>query len=310
MKIIPIKAGNAATNPGGGANGPAGGKASLPLGNKGDLDISFIGAGSAFSKKYFQNNILVVKGEVHVLVDCGSRAPEALAALGLSVTDIGTYLVTHTHADHIGGLEEVMLLNRYAAHKRPRIIVTDKLKKILWDMSLRGGASYNEVKNGAPLVFEDYFEQVPPRRVPRTSREYSVVQEGEVDTGLEIGLFRTKHVPDAALTWEDSFPSYGLLLDRRVLFTSDTRFDPELVLDMDRQYGLETIFHDCQFFKGGVHASLEELATLPASIKAKTWLMHYGDGIEEQRDKAAKLGFAGFASERHTYRFAEEKAGK
>jgi len=283
-----------------------GGTPPLALRNEGDLEISFIGSGSAFSKKFFQNNILVVKGEVHILVDCGSRTPEALSALGLSVTDIGTYLVTHSHADHIGGLEEVMLLNRYAAHKRPRIIVTDKLKRILWNMSLRGGASYNEVKNGSPLVFEDFFEQVPPRRILKADREFSVVQEGP----LEIGVYRTKHIPDAATGWEDSFPSYGLVFDRRVMFTSDTRFDPELVLDMDRQYGLETIFHDCQFFKGGVHASLEELATLPASIKAKTWLMHYGDGIEEQRDKAAKLGFAGFAAERHTYRFTGEKPRK
>jgi ribonuclease BN (tRNA processing enzyme) len=297
MKIIPIMANDAKKR----GNGPA-----LALSNGGDLEITFIGSGSAFSKKFFQNNILVVKGDVHILVDCGSRTPEALASLGLSVTDIGTYLVTHSHADHIGGLEEVMLLNRYAAHKRPRIIVTDKLKRILWTMSLRGGASYNEVKNGSPLVFEDFFEQVPPRRIPKADREFAVVQEGP----LEIGLYRTKHIPDAATGWEDSFPSYGLVFDRRVLFTSDTRFDPDLVLDMDRQYGLETIFHDCQFFKGGVHASLEELATLPASIKAKTWLMHYGDGIEEQRDKAARLGFAGFAAERHSYRFAEEKPRK
>lgn len=281
-------------------------KASIPLCNSGELEITFIGSGSAFSKKFYQNNILVVKGDIHLLVDCGSRAPEALAALGLSVTDIGTYLVTHSHADHIGGLEEVMLLNRYAAHKRPRVIVTDKLKRILWTMSLRGGASYNEVKNGSPLVFEDFFEQVPPKRITRADREFSVVREGP----LEIGLYRTKHIPDSASGWQDSFPSYGLVFDRRVLFTSDTRFDPELILDMDGQYGLEAIFHDCQFFRGGVHASLEELATLPDSIKAKTWLMHYGDGVEEQRDKVARLGFAGFAAERNTYRFAQGKPGK
>jgi ribonuclease BN (tRNA processing enzyme) len=271
----------------------------LGLKNKGDLDLTFIGAGSAFSKKYFQNNLLVVKGDVHILVDCGSRAPEALSRLGLSVTDIGTYLITHSHADHIGGLEEVMLLNRYFAHKRPRIIVTNKLKNILWTMSLRGGAAYNEVKNGSPLAFEDFWEQVPPRRLAKADRELSVVQEGP----LEIGLFRTKHIPDSAATWEDSFPSYGLLLDRRVLFTSDTRWDPDLILDMDREYGLETIFHDCQFFKGGVHASLEELSDLPAPIRKKTWLMHYGDKMEEEKAHIAKLGFAGFATEWNTYRF-------
>ena len=72
---------------------------------------------------------------------------------------------------------------------------------------------------------------------------------------------------------------------------------------MEKRFCPEVIFHDCQFFKGGVHASLEELATLPASVKAKTWLMHYGDGMEGERARAAKLGFAGFAEERTTYSF-------
>jgi ribonuclease BN (tRNA processing enzyme) len=271
----------------------------FPLKNAGDLELTFIGAGSAFSKSFYQNNVLVVKGDTHFLVDCGSRTPEALARMGLSVMDIGTYLITHSHADHIGGLEEVMLVNRYVARKRPRIIVTDKLKRILWTMSLRGGTAWNEAKNGLPLVFEDYWEQVPPRRMAKGDREFSIVREGPV----EIGLYRTKHVPDSAATWEDSFPSYGLLLDQRVLFTSDTRWDPELVLEMDRQYDLETVFHDCQFYRGGVHASLEELDGLPASIKAKTWLMHYGDTMEKERDHAAGLGFAGFAAQGATYRF-------
>jgi ribonuclease BN (tRNA processing enzyme) len=74
------------------------------LENKGDLELTFIGTGGAFSKKYFQNNVLVVKGDSHLLIDCGTRAPEALDLLGLSVGAIRNYLVTHSHADHIGGL--------------------------------------------------------------------------------------------------------------------------------------------------------------------------------------------------------------
>nr|HPM72015.1 hypothetical protein [Spirochaetales bacterium] len=42
------------------------------------LSIFFIGAGSAFTKRYYQNNALVVKGDDHLLIDCGTRAPEAL----------------------------------------------------------------------------------------------------------------------------------------------------------------------------------------------------------------------------------------
>lgn len=271
----------------------------LALKNQGSLELTFVGAGSAFSKKYFQNNLLIVKGDTHVLVDCGSRAPEALSLLGLKVGDIDRFLITHTHADHIGGLEEVMLTNRYLTHHKPRIILSDKLRKILWEQSLRGGAAWNEVNKGIPLGFEDFWDQEKPRRIRGAEREYSVWTEGD----LEIGLFRTKHIPDSALGWEDSFPSYGLLIDRRVLFTSDTRYDRDLVCSLDAEHKLETIFHDCQFFKGGVHAALEEISRLPAKIKAKTWLMHYGDGMEDKREAIKEAGFAGFAEQWATYSF-------
>ena len=269
------------------------------LHNEGELDLTFIGAGSAFSKKFFQNNLLVVKGDTNILIDCGTRCPEALSKHGLSVADIGTYLITHSHADHIGGLEEVMLLNRYMAHRRPRIIINEHYRKTLWSMSLRGGASFNEVHDGIPLGFEDFWETVTPERVRGMDREFASVQEG----AIEVGIFRTKHIPDSALGWEDSFTSYGVILDRRALFTSDTRFDPEMIIELDAKFGLETIFHDCQFYKGGVHASLDELATLPEAIKAKTQLMHYGDGVDNFRERAKDAGFAGFVQEGAIYRF-------
>ena len=66
-----------------GKRGPA-----LSLVQRRSLALTFVGAGSAFSKKYFQNNLLIVKGDAHLLVDCGTRTPEALALLGLSVAQI------------------------------------------------------------------------------------------------------------------------------------------------------------------------------------------------------------------------------
>ena len=98
-------------------------------------------------------------------------------------------------------------------------------------------------------------------------------------------------------------PSYGLIIDQRILFTSDTRFEKGLVEGLDREYRFDTIFHDCQLFTGGVHASLDELANLPESVRAKTILMHYGDKIEDFRAKIADLGFAGIAEQWKTYTF-------
>ena len=272
---------------------------SLALTNEGSLDLTFIGTGSAFSKKFFQNNIIVVKKDTHLLVDCGTRATEALALLGLSVSQIDNYLITHTHADHIGGLEEVMLVNRYQMHRKTKLIVPERLRKILWPMSLRGGASFNEEKDGVNLEFEDFWDPIVPTKVKGGDRELCEVEVGDI--GLR--LFRTIHIPDSTPDWRSSFPSYGLILDGRVLFTADTRYDPEMVVDLDAEYGFEAIFHDCQLFTGGVHASLDEIAGLPAAIRAKTHLMHYGDTIDEFEPRIAKLGFAGIARQWKTYSF-------
>jgi ribonuclease BN (tRNA processing enzyme) len=274
-------------------------KRPLSLTNRGSLDLTFIGAGGAFSKKFYQNNVLVVKGDSHLLVDCGTRAPEALALLGLSVGQVHNYLITHSHADHIGGLEEVMLVGRYGAHRKSTMIVTDKLAKVLWSMSLRGGASFNEEHDGKYLEFADFWDQVKPKSLRGADRELCEAKVGE----LEVRLFRTKHIPDSAPDWASSFPSYGLILDRRVLFTSDTRFDPDMVASLDAEYEFEAIFHDCQLFTGGVHASLEELAKLPKALRAKTFLMHYGDKVEDFLPRIAELGFLGIAEQWKTYSF-------
>jgi len=275
------------------------GERALALTNRGDLDLTFIGSGAAFSKKFFQNNLLIVKGDSHLLVDCGSRTPEALSLLGLSVAQITNYLITHTHADHIGGLEEAMLVGRFGLHRKSTMVITDKLRKILWTMSLRGGASFNEEHDGKYLEFDDFWDQIKPKALHGAIREMSEAKVGEI----EVRLFRTKHIPDSAPDWESSFPSYGLIIDRRVLFTSDTRYDPEFISLLDAEYGFEAIFHDCQLFTGGVHASLDELAGLPLSIRAKTRLMHYGDTIEDYRSRIAELGFAGIAEQWKTYSF-------
>ncbi len=267
--------------------------------NDRSLSITFIGAGSAFTKKFYQTNALIVKGSDHVLVDCGTRAPEALSELGLSVTDIRNYLITHSHADHIGGLEEVMLLNRYVAKRKPTMIAPAAYRKFLWKHSLKGGAAYNERVDGRFLRFDDLWEAADVVPVAGADRQLCEARVGSI----KLAMFRTKHIPDSAPSWRSSSPSYGVVIDDRILYTSDTRFDPELLDFLAGRYELEAIFHDCQLYTGGVHASLEELKALPAPIKAKTALMHFGDGVDAYADKAAAYGFKGFVRQWSPYIF-------
>ncbi|MBN1798953.1 MAG: MBL fold metallo-hydrolase [Spirochaetales bacterium] len=271
----------------------------LELTNKGKLRLFFIGIGSAFSKKHNQTNLLVIKGKDHVLIDFGTKGPQALYDVGVSVTQIRNILITHSHADHIGGLEEIALMGRYVTKQKPNMIITEAYQHILWDMSLRGGIAFNEDNANNTLSFYDFFNIIRPVYLNNYPRETFGTQVGNI----QLKLMRTKHIPDNSDSWESSFWSCGLIIDDRILFTSDTRFDPDLVYDFEQKFRFETIFHDCQFFTGGVHASLEEINSFAPALKKKMYLTHYGDNWEQFEPTVKRYGFAGLARQNMYYEF-------
>jgi ribonuclease BN (tRNA processing enzyme) len=271
----------------------------LSLANDGTLDLFFIGVGSAFTKRQYQTNLLIIKGNDHLLIDCGTRCPQALVELGLKVTDIRNILITHSHADHIGGMEEVALMGRYVARRKPVMVINEAYEDILWNMSLKGGCGLNEKRNGRMLDFPDLFEVIRPEPVPQFGRETFKARVG----GIHILMMRTKHIPDNSPDWQNSYWSCGIIIDDRVMFTSDTRYDPDLIDEYDKKFDFENIFHDCQFFTGGVHAGIEELKSLPREIKKKTYLTHYGDDWRKFAKTASSYGFAGLARQHVHYIF-------
>ncbi len=268
----------------------------VTLTNKGELSLYFIGTGSAFAKTLNQNNLLIVKGDDHLLVDCGTGCSQALHQVGLPLSSVRDFVITHSHADHIGGLEEAQLFGRYVSQIKPRMVINRAYEKILWEQSLRGGSEKSEKKD---LKFADLWEINRPCKLPGYPRETWEANVG----GINVKLPRTMHFPDSAKSWRQSAWSCAVIVDERVLFTSDTRFDPDLVLDFDERFNFDIIFHDCQLFTAGVHASIEEIATLPPHIRKKMVLMHYGDNWESFKPFARKAGFHSWAKQGHTYSF-------
>lgn len=266
------------------------------------LDLIFLGVGSAFAAKNRQTNFVLVKGGTAIFVDFGMTGPMALMeVLGLPVTDIEVVLPTHSHADHVGGFEAIGLMNRYVGMRfmnkpKVRCILSEEYQRVLWENSLRGGMEYNErdEKSGQKLDFVDFFDVVRPIWKARASREIFEVNYG----GIRIELFRTKHIPEMSPSWEVSFVSFGLYLpDYRLFISGDTRFDTDLIEQYDDRSGV--MFHDVQFFSGAVHAPLDELKTFPEGVTQKMWLMHYADNWEEQDISQ----FGGWAEAGKVYRF-------
>lgn len=295
----------------------------LPLTTEtGKLRIIALGVGGAFSAKMFQSNFIVIKGKTALFVDLGSKATFKLSEFGLTAHAVKHLLVTHSHADHIGSLEELALKRRYEApfiempkeagedfpsymarcanarsegRFRPKLYIPPHYAKMLWDWSLRGGLAFSEVTDipdpKGELLLEHYFEVVTPKCVEGAAVDtWDFVVPGETKADdLSIRIFVANHIPDTAATVEESVYTTGLIIDGRVLISGDTKFDLKMLERLAP--GCEAIFHDCQHFLGGVHANYQQMKTLPAEMKAKMVLYHLSDGMLEIDVKAD--GFAG-----------------
>lgn len=247
----------------------------------------FLGAGSAFTvgSDNFHSNVLIkAPSGRRLLVDCGSDLRWSLERRGLTHVDVTDIYVSHLHADHVGGLEYVGLTTRFDPRcERPRLYLADGLVGDLWDHSLSGGM---RAVTGEDATLDFYFDVrgIPPG--------------GGFDwEGLHFDLVPTTHVTGK----NGDVHSYGLDFTangRRVFYTTDTQFTPAAFGDLLE--GADLIFHDCETAPtaSGVHAHFAELLSLPAHVKAKTWLYHYQPG---PLPDARGAGFLGFVTPGQTF---------
>lgn len=261
----------------------------IELENEGQLSLFFIGTGSAFAKRFFNTNLLIIKGKDNLLVDCGTLCPYAMEVkYHTPLTSINNLFLTHPHADHIGGVEELILASRYTKHEKVNLIITDEFKKKLWNESLKGGVQYSET---GVMHFEDYFNQIKPALI--TKKPFAIY---EINFGsINLKIFRTMHVTTRSDSLKNSQISYGLLIDNKILFTGDSQFkEKQLKWFMENYPGIQQIFHDCDIpgNSPNVHASYEQLCTLEGAIKNIMYLCHYNSRVDTLA--CTQDGFAGF----------------
>lgn len=264
------------------------------------MKITVIGCGNATSMENFNQSFMLTENGKNLLIDCGGRVPLALHKLGIPVKSIDGIYVSHRHADHIGGLEEIAL-QRYPWQSKPQDIrgMPGVLKLYgdaemlddLWEHSLSGGLSTIEGVNAQAHTLFD---------IHRVSKNGTFEWEG-----WSFELIQQVHV----FACNTFMPSYGLFMKhstdksrQKVFFTTDCQwYQPK---QMDNFYkAADIIFQDCECTgcntkdrsftsASGVHATYAEIAgwesanarKIAAAEKGKIWLGHYQDYVLYDKD--------------------------
>lgn len=261
------------------------------------MEIIPIGCGSASSVKEPQTNFLITHNGKNLLIDCGSRVPIGLDAMGLKYLDINAIYISHLHADHSGGLEDFAFTSYFTPGYRRAIKIFGN-KGLLhrgWDHTWSGGLC--SIQGETTMYLDSYFD------VTYVEENSSFIWEGIV-----FDLIQSIHIMDKF----SLVPSYGLLIKdpnslTKIYITTDTQHCPSQLKDF---YNLsDIIIQDCETskFASGVHAHISELKGLPAEIKAKMYLTHYGDNFvidfEASENMIKEAGFRGLCKKQVPIKF-------
>jgi hypothetical protein len=155
-----------------------------------------------------------------------------------------------------------------------------------WDSVWSGGLSSIQ---GKTVGLNDYFDV-----------HYLDDNEAFNWEGIQMTVVQTVHIMNGYAI----VPSFGLMIKELsaspaplIYYTSDTQFNPNQIKDFYKQ--ADIIIQDCETspFKSGVHAHLDELATLEEPIRKKMWLIHYQDNIESVAQKVKDNCFAGICQQ-------------
>lgn len=265
----------------------------IPLSNNGQLAVYAVDSGSMLSTQYGNTSFLIVKGQDHLLIDCGFTVPQALTRLGINLSQIRSVILTHEHGDHVGGFQAVATANRFISVRnggsKLTLLSHPRFADSLWDNSL-GGLRIDD-RNPTPSM---WYDVVSPDSIDEDNGIYTFTHGS-----LALKLIRTAHTPKDAVSWKDSSWSTAVVVDDKVLITGDTRFSRDLIDSVFAEdlTGVQAIIHDVSSRPNEVHASLDELCALPLHTKTNMFLTHCDDGFtnEDVRRRVAKNAFRGIA---------------
>jgi ribonuclease BN (tRNA processing enzyme) len=194
-----------------------------------DLTITFLGVGNARATSLGNASMIIEHNDAPwLLVDCGFDTLDRYQARHPNSLPPAVF-ITHCHFDHIGGLEQLYFLARFA-NEKPVIYVSHLLVSTL--VNVLGNTLIAE---GNENVW-DVLNIVP-------------VQHTFFHQGIKLHIYPVRHhAPTSA---------FSLHMPGAFFYTGDTRPIPEIINYHINNH--EIIFHDCSVKGNPSHSGLDDL---------------------------------------------------
>jgi glyoxylase-like metal-dependent hydrolase (beta-lactamase superfamily II) len=232
-----------------------------------NLALRFLGVGSADAPELGSAcGVLECAGEPLLMIDCG---PEALRAYLDHYRELPRAIyITHTHMDHVGGLERLFYRTWFDPSRRGdvRLYAHAALVPLLQARV----ADYPEVLAEGGVNFWDAFRLV-------------AVSRGFWCEGLRFDVFPTRHHAPST--------SFGLALGGSFAWTGDTRPVPEMLAAYASRG--ELVAHDCALHGNPSHTGVDDLEReYPIELRGRLLLYHYASEADAQAMRARGLRVA------------------
>ena len=217
--------------------------------------LNFLGVGAAQAVELGASSAVLERdGAPLLLIDCGPDTLDRhLATYGVLPSAL---FITHTHMDHVAGLERLFFKLWFDKRLRGNTRLFIHAGLMPW-LQARV-ADYPGVLAEGGVNFWEAFRLIPCTR-------------GFWLDGLWFDVFATRHhVPGT---------SYGLALDGSFIYTGDTRPIPEVLAR--HADGTALIAHDCSLVGNPSHTGIDDIEReYPESLRRQMILYHYGSAAD------------------------------
>lgn len=232
--------------------------------------LRFLGVGGAQATELGSSSaVLEQDGLPLLMIDCGAEALTAYLDHYGAVPQ--ALFITHTHFDHVAGLERLFFKVWFDERLRGRVRLYVPAGLLPW-LQARV-ADYPGVLAEGGVNYWDAFSLVPHQR-------------GFWHAGLWFDCFPTRHHAPGT--------SFGLALAGSFIYTGDTRPIPEQLQALQR--GGELICHDCGLHGNPSHTGVDDIEReYPEALREALLLYHYGSAADGEalRARGFRVALAG-----------------